>query len=81
MVVTGKVAVVLPEDTATEAGTTAAGLLLERATTTPLAGAASFKVTVPTDEAPAVTVAGFRETPVMVTAGVIVRVADLVALL
>ena len=59
IVVTGKSAVVAPEGTVTLAGTTAAALSLESATTAPLAGAALVRVTVPVEEDPPSTLAGF----------------------
>ena len=59
-VVTVRVAVVAPAATVTLAGTVAAEvLLLESVTTAPPAGAAALKVTVPVDELPPVTLAGF----------------------
>jgi hypothetical protein len=58
-VVAVKVAVVLPALTVTEAGTTALALLLDNATTMPPAGAVPVRVTVPVEEVPPVTLAGF----------------------
>ena len=56
-----KVAVVAPANTVTLAGTVAAALSLDRATTVPPVGAAAFKVTVPVEFAsPPVTVVGSR---------------------
>jgi len=61
MVLTGKFALVAPAETVTPEGTLAAGeLLLERVTCTPPAGAGPLSVTVPVEEFPPVTVAGFR---------------------
>jgi hypothetical protein len=60
-VVTEKVALVAPAATVTLAGTEArAELLLARVTTAPSDGAALVRVTVPCDEFPPVTLAGFR---------------------
>lgn len=62
VVVIVKVAVVAPAGTVTLAGTVAtAVLLLVSVTTAPLAGAAPFKVTVPVEEFPPVTLVGLRE--------------------
>lgn len=47
VVETGNVAVVWPAGTVTDTGTVAAGLLLAKPTTTPLAGAGDASVTVP----------------------------------
>ena len=54
-VLTVNVAVVAPAATVTEAGTPAAGLLVESVTTAPPAGAAPFRVTVPVAEPPPAT--------------------------
>ena len=63
LVVTVKVAEVEPPETVTLAGTCAAVvLLLDSETLAPPVGAASLSVNVPVDEAPQVTLAGFRET-------------------
>ena len=63
LVVTVKVAEVEPPETVTLAGTWAAVvLLLDSATLAPPVGAAPLSVTVPVDEAPPVTLVGFRET-------------------
>ena len=63
LVPTVKVALVAPATTVTLDGTVAALLLLlESTTTAPLAGAAPLNVTVPVEEFPPVTVAGFSET-------------------
>jgi hypothetical protein len=56
---TVKVALVAPAGTVTLEGTLAAVLLLESMTCAPLAGAGPLKVTVPLDELPPVTLAGF----------------------
>ena len=64
--VTGNVAIVnlavlAPAETVTLAGTVATPvLLLASVTTAPLAGAAADKVTVPWEDVPPVTVAGFK---------------------
>ena len=57
-----KVALVAPCNTDTPAGTVAAALLLESETAKPPAGAGEVSVTVPCDEAPPVTLAGFTAT-------------------
>lgn len=76
VVVTVKFAVALPAATVTLAGAVA-GLLLESATIIPPAGAGPLRVTVPVEEAPPVTWAGFTETSlsVIALAGVTVREA------
>ncbi len=75
-----KVALVAPAGTVTLAGTVAtAVLLLDRVTTAPPAGAAALSVTVPCEELPPVTLAGFSVSEDRVTAGETVRVADRVA--
>jgi hypothetical protein len=75
-------ALVAPAGTVTLAGTVATvGLLLESATITPLAGAAVFRVTVPIEAAPPVTLVGLRlnaERVVGFTVGVTVSTAELV---
>ena len=58
-VLTVKVALVCPAVTVTFAGTVAAALLLDSVTTVPPVGAAIFRVTVPVELAPPVTVLGF----------------------
>jgi hypothetical protein len=63
LVVTEKVAVVAPDATVTLAGTCATAVLpLDSVTTAPPAGAAAANVTVPVDEAPPTTEAGFSPT-------------------
>jgi|SRR5271157_4819555 len=62
VVVTVKVAVVAPAATVTLAGTVAEALLLPSVTAAPPVGAALLKVTVPVEEAPPVTVVGFKLT-------------------
>ncbi len=63
MVDTVNVAVLLPAGTVTLAGTEATDrLLLDSATTAPPAGAGLFKVTVPPEEPPPTTMAGFKLT-------------------
>lgn len=62
VVVTVKAAVAIPAGTRTLPGTDANELLLDSATEMPPAGAAALSVTVPFDEAPAVTVAGLSDT-------------------
>jgi hypothetical protein len=62
LVVTLKVAVVLPATTVTEVGTVAEAVLLDNATDTPPEGAAPLKVTVPVDDVPPVTLVGLSET-------------------
>jgi hypothetical protein len=58
---TVKLAVVCPGATVTEAGTIAAAVLpLARETTTPAVGAGPFKVTVPVELVPPITVVGLR---------------------
>jgi hypothetical protein len=62
VVATVKFAVVLPAFTVTVAGTVAAALLLESATTAPPAGAAVVRVTVPVEGVPPTTLGGLRDT-------------------
>ena len=63
LVVTVNVTVVDPAATVTLAGTWAAAvLLLDRETVAPPVGAAPLSVTVPVDDVPPVTLAGFTET-------------------
>lgn len=59
LVVTVKVALVAPAKTVTLAGTVAAALLSESVTTAPPVGAAPVNVTVPCEELPPTTLAGF----------------------
>ena len=69
LVVTVKVAVVLPAGTVTLASTVATDvLLLVRVTTAPPDGAGPVKITVPVDEVPPFTEAGLRLTEVSVAA-------------
>src|SRR2546427_4424704 len=71
-VVTVNVALVAPAGTVTlpTAGTlAAAGLLLERVTTTPPAGAVALNVTVATEELPPTTLVGFSPKPDTVRGG------------
>jgi hypothetical protein len=83
LVVAVKVAVVAPATTVTVAGTWAAAVLLEvKLTTTPPVGAGLSKVTVPVDDTPPSTVAGFTLTALSaatgaVTVSVVVRVTPL----
>ena len=68
VVVTVKLAVMLPPATVTLAGTLAAELLLlDKATTTPPLGAGPLSVTFPVDGLPPTTVAGVSETDANVT--------------
>src|SRR5437899_12574402 len=60
LVLTGKVALVVPSGTVTLAGTVAAALLLARETTAPSRGAGALSVTVPVEERPPVTLVGPR---------------------
>ena len=69
LVVTVKVALVAPAATLTLAGTLAAAALLESETTAPPVGAALANVTVPVEEAPAVTLVGLSESVERVAAG------------
>ena len=63
LVVTVKIALLLPAETVTVAGTEAAAvLLLESVTTAPPAGAAALSVTVPVDDVPPFTLAGLTVT-------------------
>ncbi len=75
LVVTVNVAVVFPAVTLTVAGTVADELLLDSATEIPPAGAAELRVTVPVEELPPLTLVGFSDTALSVTAGAIVRAA------
>ena len=60
LVLTLKLALVAPAGTVTLAGTAAAALLLESATCAPPAGAGPFRVTVPVEALPPVTLVGLR---------------------
>ena len=62
VLVTLKVALLLPAATVTNAGTVAEALLLESETAAPPVGAAPLKVTVPVAEVPPVTLEGFIAT-------------------
>ena len=62
LVVTVNVAVVAPANTVTLAGTVAVALSLDSVTMAPADGAAAFKVTVPVEETPPVTLVGFTAT-------------------
>ena len=62
VVFTGNVAVVAPAGTVTPGGALAAPLLLESATCAPPVGAAPLNATVPVEEFPPATLAGFSET-------------------
>jgi hypothetical protein len=80
LVVTVKVALVLPLATVTLAGTLAtAVLLLDSVTTAPPLGAAPLSVAVPCEELPPVTLAGFSASEDTVTVGETVSVADRLA--
>ena len=81
VVVIVKVALVAPAATVTLAGTVAAPLLLESATTAPPVGAAAVNVAVPVEEAGPTTLVGFTVTedklgaaPAEFTVNVTVRV-------
>jgi hypothetical protein len=79
VVVTVNVALVAPAATVTFAGTCAAAvLLLVSVTTAPPVGAAPFKVTVPVEEVPPVTLVGLSET-LEGSGALTVRFADFVA--
>lgn len=81
LVLTEKVAVVAPAATVALAGTCAAAvLLLDNVTTAPPVGAAPLRVIVPVDDAPPMTLVGFKLTNdnVTVVGGVTVSVAVLV---
>jgi hypothetical protein len=70
-----KVPVVLPADTVTLPGRVAFVELLASLTTKPPVGARPLKVTVPVEEAPPVTLVGFKPTETR-EAGFTVKVAD-----
>ena len=78
VVLTVKVALVLPAGTVTLAGTVAAPvLLLDKLTTAPPLGAGALSVTVPVEELPPVTLVGLRLSDESVGgAGVTVSEAD-----
>lgn len=71
VVVTKKVAVVLPAFTMTFVGTVAYILLLAKPTVRPPVGAGTLKVTVPVDPPPPVTLEGLSDTDDNVATGVI----------
>jgi hypothetical protein len=81
LVVIVKVAVVLPDDTVTDAGTVALALLLESATVAPPKGAALLSLTVPVTDGPPVTLAAprVRDDRVADVAALTARVAVLLA--
>ena len=73
LVETVKFALVAPAPTVTLPGTVATDVsLLESATAAPPAGAAAFRVTVPVEVLPAVTLLGLRLTEERVVAGITV---------
>jgi hypothetical protein len=77
VVFTLNVAVVAPPATVTLAGTVAAGLLLDSATMTPPDSAGTFSVTVPVEDLPPSTVAGFKDTVESAGVGTVtINVAD-----
>jgi hypothetical protein len=71
LVVIWNVAEVCPAPTVTVAGTWAAGLELESATTAPPTGAGRSSVTVPVEELPPRTAAGLTLTPVSTAGGAV----------
>lgn len=75
VVVTVKVAVVLPAATTTLGGVTAAELSLHRPTQSPPAGAAPLRVTVAVEEFPPATEAGLRDSAVRAAPAVMVSAA------
>ncbi|MGA9066195.1 MAG: hypothetical protein WB359_02990 [Bryobacteraceae bacterium] len=66
-----KLADAAPASTVTEAGTGSSLVVLERATTAPLADAGSFSETVQVDEAPRLSEVGLHESPVNVGNGTV----------
>ena len=80
VVVTVKLAMVLPAATVTEPGTTAAALLLESETDTPPVGAEPLSVTVPVVEVPPVTLDGLIATDDSATVAEGVMVSPVVLL-
>lgn len=78
VVVTVKVAVLLPAATVTVAGTVAAAFPLESATAIPAAGAAPLRVIVPVEEVPPGTLMGLSDRVESATAGVMVSPAVVV---
>ncbi len=83
VVVTVKLALVAPAGTVTLAGTLATdGLLLETETTAPPLGAGAFRVTVPMEELPPVTLDGLSASEATVRSGAVtVSVAGLLVTL
>ena len=79
VVLAEKVAVVAPCSTVTLPATVAAALLLDRVTTAPPTGAGLLIVTVPVEDVPPVTLAGFIDTAVR-AGGLMVNVAVCVPL-
>ena len=76
-VYTLKFAEVAPAGTVTLTGTVAtAGSLLRSGIVTPPAGAAAFRVTVPVEELPPITLVGLRLNKERVVGGVTVRTAE-----
>jgi hypothetical protein len=78
-VLTVKLAVVAPSAIVTLGATVAAALSLDSATAAPPAGAGPFRITVPAEEEPPVTLAGLTDT-LDSTGGLIVRSAVFTAL-
>ena len=83
LVVTVKLAVLLPAATVTDAGRVAETLSLDNDTEIPPVGATVLKVTVPVEDTPPLTLAGPTETEEMaaVPAGVMVSAAVLLTAL
>jgi hypothetical protein len=71
LVVTGKVAVVVPAATVTLGGTCAAILSLAKVTTAPPVGATALSVIVPVDELPPSTLVGFNVSEARVAGGAV----------